>query len=82
VTDEQAVRAQLRNWVVLHAKRPVAELSDETRIIDEGILSSLDVVELVLYIESLRGAPIDPDALDPHAFTTVSALYQTFFRAA
>ena len=48
-------------------------------MLELGILSSLDVVELVLFIEDLRGGEVDADAIDPEAFTNISTLHSAFF---
>jgi acyl carrier protein len=78
--QESEVRTKLREWILKHAKTPPkAEFSDATPILADGILSSLDIVEFVLYIESLRGEDIDVDAIEQDAFTSVNALYEAFF---
>lgn len=79
--EESEVRRQLKHWIVEHAKNPVSTLDDDTPILDQGILSSLDIVEFVLYIESLRGEEVDTEAIGPEAFQSVDALYEAFFRA-
>ncbi len=79
--DEAEVRGQLRSWIVGHAKNPPgADFSDETPILEEGILSSLDIVEFVLYIESLRGDEVDVDDIDPEVFTNINTLWEAFFQ--
>jgi len=78
--QELEVRAKLRDWIARHAKRPLAaKFDDETPVLELGILSSLDVVEFVLYIESLRGNEVDADNIEPEAFTNVNTLYSAFF---
>jgi acyl carrier protein len=80
VAQEGETRAKLRAWIVKHAKtQPGAGFNDDTRILEEGILSSLDIVEFVLYIESLRGEDIDVDDIDPQVFTSINTLYAAFF---
>ena len=77
---ELEVRAKLRGWIAKHTKKPLtAEFDDETPVLELGILSSLDVVEFVLYIESLRGGEVDADNIEPEAFTNVNTLYSAFF---
>jgi clorobiocin biosynthesis protein CloN5 len=79
---EPEVRAKLRDWIAKHAKRPLgAEFDDRTPVLELGILSSLDIVEFVLYIESLRGDELDPDRIQPEAFNNVDTLYSAFFAA-
>lgn len=79
--QEQDIRAKLRDWIVKHSKSPAkADFRDDTKILEEGILSSLDVVEFVLYIESLRGEDIDTDDIEPAVFTSIDTLYAAFFK--
>ncbi len=79
---EQETKRRLLEWIRSRTrKESVGVLTEETAILDEGILSSLDVVELVLFIESLRGDDVDLEAIDPSAFRSVSTLYTTFFAA-
>ena len=78
--QEFEVRGKLRNWIAKHAKKPLtAEFNDETHVLELGILSSLDVVEFVLFIEDLRGGEVDADAIEPEAFTSIDTLYSAFF---
>jgi len=70
--DDATIRARLKQWIRDHSKAPTVELADNTPILDKGILSSLDIVELVLFIESLRGDQVDPDALGPDAFQSLA----------
>lgn len=80
--NESEIRRQLRDWILKRSKNPPkGAFTDATEILEEGILSSLDVVEFVLYIESLRGDEVDTDAIEPEAFTSIDTLYTTFFGA-
>lgn len=77
--SEVELRGRLRSWIAAHSKVPVRELTDQSRILEEGLLSSLDIVEFVLFIESLRGEEVDVDEIDPAVFTSVDTLYAAFF---
>lgn len=79
---ETEVRQQLRTWIFNRAKDKPADLRDDTPVLERGILSSLDVVELILFIEKLRGSEIEVEGLEPAAFHDVNAIYKTFFVAA
>lgn len=80
---EGDVRQKLRDWILKHAKlAPVAGFSDQTQLLEQGILSSLDIVEFVLFIESLRGEDVDADDIEPEVFTSIDALYAAFFATA
>lgn len=78
--DEATIRKNLRRWILDHSKAQVrGDLTDTTPILEQGILSSLDIVEFVLYIESLRGEEVDTDAIEPEVFTSVDTLWAGFF---
>lgn len=78
--DEVKIRAELRRWVIERSGvEKSRHLDDDTPILEQGILSSLDVVELVLFVESLRGAEVDTEEIDPDVFSTLNSLYKAFF---
>jgi hypothetical protein len=57
--DELDLRRNLRQWIVNRSKKKVNpdELRDDTPLVEQGILSSLDVTAFVLYIESTCPLP-------------------------
>jgi acyl carrier protein len=77
--SEAEIRQLLRDWITKHAKAAAQHLRDDTQIVKEGILSSLDIVEFVLFIESLRGAEVDADAIEPSVFRSIDTVYGAFF---
>lgn len=78
---ESEVRAELRRWILARAQaEPGRVLEDDSPILEPGLLSSLDVVELILFIESLRGEEVDAELIEPRALADIDALYDTFFR--
>jgi acyl carrier protein len=82
VKSEAEIRAALRQWILTRAQAEAGRvLNDDTPILEPGLLSSLDVVELILFIESLRGGEVDVERIEPEALTDLNALYDAFFRA-
>jgi acyl carrier protein len=78
--SEAEIRRQLRGWILERAGASEDRLaSDDLPILEEGLLSSLDIVEFVLFIESLRGEEVDIEAIDPEVFTNIDTLYKAFF---
>ena len=69
----------MRDWIAQHAKKPFDEFDDQTQILEQGILSSLDIVEFVLFIESLRGEEVDVEDIEPDVFTNIDSLFVAFF---
>ena len=79
--NETETKKNLRNWILSRAREHGGskQLTNETPLVESGFLSSLDIVEFVLYVESLRGDEIDVDELEPEVFTSIDTMYRTFF---
>ncbi|GAB1640685.1 hypothetical protein [Krasilnikovia sp. MM14-A1259] len=74
------IRAALREWVV--ARNPGLDpetLTEHTPLISSRLVTSLHIVELLLFIEELRAAPVDPRSLAPGAFADIGTIAQAFF---
>ena len=56
-------------------------LRDDTPILEERIITSADVMELILVIEELRGSAIDVERLDPVALRSIDSICRSFFAA-
>ncbi len=77
---EDEIHEELRGWILDRARAAEERLSsDELPILEEGLLSSLDIVEFILFIESLRGEEVDIESIEPEVFTNVNTLYEGFF---
>lgn len=76
---EADLRDALRAWVREHSPAPVGDdFSDTTPLIASGHLTSLQVTDLLLFVEELRRAPLDPASLRPGVFRDVDTIYATF----
>jgi len=80
VKTEIEVRTALRDWIVkTSGKVQPADVADDTPILERRIVKSLDVMDLILFLEELRGAPIDVEKLKPGVFRDIDAIWQNFF---
>lgn len=76
----QEERAALRAWIRDHNPDvPAGEPADDSPLIERRYLTSLQVADLLLYIEELRQSPIDPRRLKAGVFKTIDAIHATFF---
>lgn len=76
---ESEQREALRGWVREHSPASVGDdFSDTTPLIASGHLTSLQVTDLLLFVEELRQAPLDPASLRPGVFRDVDTIYATF----
>ncbi len=77
---EPEVRDALRRWVrERNPDLPPDEPADATPLIEHRYLTSLQVADLLVHIEQLRQAPVDPAALRPGTFRSIDAIYGAFF---
>lgn len=77
------IRAQLRDWVVrTNGKVSPADIRDDTPILERRIVKSLDIMDLILFLEELRGRPIEVEKLKPGVFRDIDAIWTNFFDGA
>jgi len=68
--------AELRSWV--HAKAGNPGLTDDTPLFAERHLRSVQLPELLLLLERLRGARIDVEQLQPGDFHSIATIARRF----
>lgn len=79
----EKIKQSLREWVVkTNGKVQLQDITDQMSIIEQRIISSLQVMELILFIEQLSGKPVDVEDLQPGAFRNIETIYQHFFNEA
>jgi acyl carrier protein len=71
--------AKLRDWIASKSQRPAA-VGMDTRLIDDGVLDSLQMVNFLLYIEEIRGKEIPEMLIQPEYFVSLRMIHDTFFR--
>lgn len=69
----------LMQWVIERNPERVTDgVTDTTPLIAERLLTSLQIAELLLFIERRRGCAIDVRALQPGSFADVRTIVATF----
>ena len=77
---ETEIRSALREWVLKSsAKIESNELRDDTPLIEQRIIKSVQIMDLILFIERLRDCSIEVDSLKPGTFRNIDAIYNNFF---
>jgi acyl carrier protein len=78
--SEQETREKLRQWIAKkNGKLAASDLKDDAPLIASRILSSVQLMDLILFIEDLSGREIDVDDLKPAVFTSINTIYANFF---
>ncbi len=79
--NEQEVKLSLRKWIIeKNGKIQSEDLKPDTPIIEQRIISSLQIMDLILFLEKLRGNAIDVENLKPGVFRTIDIIYSNFFK--
>ncbi len=80
MSDEKGIRSALRQWIAdTSGKTGVNALADDTPLFRDGILKSIQVSDLILYIEELAERAVDVEQIKPGVFRDIDAIYQNFF---
>ena len=78
---EAEIRHALREWVIkTSGKIKPEELTSETPIIEQRIISSLQIMDLILFLEQQTDHSIDVTQLKPGVFRNIDVIYRNFFR--
>jgi acyl carrier protein len=78
--NETDIRQDLREWISQKSgKMRPEDISDDTPIIEQRIIKSLQIPDLILYIEEHTGRPIDVEQLKPGVFRNIDTIYRNFF---
>ncbi|MDZ8187703.1 MAG: hypothetical protein RMX96_22985 [Nostoc sp. ChiSLP02] len=78
---ELEIKQALHEWIVnTNGKIQSDELKDDTPIIERRIISSLQVMELLLFIEQLSDRPINFSNIKHKVFRDINAIHHNFFQ--
>jgi acyl carrier protein len=76
------IKAQIKEWIIDKKKiQDASILNNATALLDTQILKSIDVMDLIIFIEFLRDAPLQITELKPGAFHSIDAIAEHFFAA-
>jgi hypothetical protein len=75
-------RRRLAQWVRSHDRRPELPLDDDTPLFVARRLTSLDLPDLLVWLETERRATIDVGLITPDAFASIASVAERFLTAA
>jgi hypothetical protein len=80
MTTMTKTRTLLHDWLVhQNGKISAVDLDAETPILERKIITSLQVLDLILFIERLRGGSIDVRLIRRGSFSSINAIMKHFF---
>lgn len=71
------IKEEIRQWVVEKSK--TEDVSYETPLLENRIISSLQIMDMLLFMEKLSGRKIDVKDLEPGVFKDINSIYTNFF---
>lgn len=78
---ETELKQEIMNWVLkVSTKVKPDELTLTTPLIETRIITSMQVMELILFLEKLKGSRLNMKAMKPGAFTNIETIYDTFLK--
>ena len=80
--DCDTFRETLRQWIVEKSGKVSLEvLTDNTPLLGERIITSVQILDLILLLERLTGKPIDAEIIKPGVFKDVATIVANFCRS-
>jgi acyl carrier protein len=77
--SDKEVKTALRDWIAQKSKIRPEEINNETPFLEQRIISSIQLMELILFMEDLSGTSIDVKALKKGMLRDIDTIYRNFF---
>lgn len=74
MVHDYTIRAQIHDHLVGNFLFDGADVKDDASLMDEGILDSTGVLEMVLFVEETFGIAVSEDDVAPENFDSINAL--------
>ncbi len=79
MNTEAEFKESLRQFVIAkNGKIKPEDLFDDTAIIELRIITSLQLMDLILHLEKITGEAIDIEQLKPGVFASINSIYKNF----
>jgi acyl carrier protein len=80
MSQKQDIKNRLSRWMAEQSSIYQQDsVPFDLPIIEQRIITSVQIMELILFLEHLRGEPIHPMQIKPGAFSSIDSIYQHFF---
>ena len=77
--SEMGTRQAIRDWIIKkNGKISGEQLTDQTPIMEQRIITSVQILDLILFLESLSSKQIDVQNLKKGVFRDIDAIFKNF----
>ncbi len=78
--EMQEIKNTLRNWIANKLKiESASDIADDALILEERILKSIHIVDLILFMEHKLNRKIQIEQIQPESFASINNIYSCFF---
>jgi acyl carrier protein len=72
------IRKKLHAFIIENCESEISSLSDNTPIFESGLFKSVQIMDLILFVEEISGKEIDVEGLKPGAFKDIDTIIKNF----
>ena len=72
-------KEKLRSVIIEKCESEITDISFDTAIFETGLLKSIQIMDLVLFLEEISGKEIDVEGLKPGSFKDINTIASNFF---
>ncbi len=73
------LKSRVREWILqANPKVDGSTLTEDTPLLENKILSSIQLMDLILFLEHVQGQPVDIDQVKPENFYSLNTICTAF----
>ena len=76
--SEENIKENIRQWL-LKKSLTNKTVSLSTPLLKEKIINSVQIMDLILYIEHLSHGSVKAEQINPNSFNSIDSIYSAFF---
>ena len=75
------IRKKLHVFILENCESEISSISDNTPIFESGLLKSIQIMDLILFVEEISGKEVDVEGLKPGSFKDIDTIIKNFVEA-
>lgn len=79
--SEENQKQKLRNWIIQkNGQINETQIDFDTKILEEKLISSLQIMELILFLGKLKGSSLNMENVKPGSFSSINIIHEQFLK--